>query len=512
MPVRDYFSNEKNRIRPATEAFEGSVPTAEGMQVKAVDQLTELRRYLVLGVYSNFYHDQGEIIKKFESLVTDLLETRDYRMICSAIEMAQEIYDNSYYLDLDTVLYFFVLVSQSRIYKQYTFAFIPKLRNGSHFLLFMKLLDMKRGWGRGIRASVQEWYERQGTGIYWQLMKYSKRWGISHKDVVFKAHPKLDAQVFNTIMGNADVPDLVQAVQEAQNVNTEQARVIELIRQFSLTHEMVNPVHLSKKVWQILIEESPNFHAVLWNLGKWTAQEVLSKDIKQQVLTAIQRGTRHMNVFDYIKAYYRYGNGFGKNFRWEPDREILRTLEQSFLNAVENLNFQVDARVTYAVDISGSMTWGAFSSQPTKFGVSASTAAATVLYTLLRTTPDHRVLSFDTEAQPFPVTAGMNLTEIRNLCERANGGGTDHSSVIRYLLKNNVDTDVLVFLTDNEQTTGYNMGDMIKRYEQQVGHKVKVINIAMVPANFTAAYADHGVFEIAGFDDFKLWEMALDMA
>ena len=69
---------------------------------------------------------------------------------------------------------------------------------GSHLQLFIDYIGTMRGWGRGLRRAVGEWYtERPVTQAVYQAVKYRQRYNWTHRDLLRKAHPKAASSVFN---------------------------------------------------------------------------------------------------------------------------------------------------------------------------------------------------------------------------------------------------------------------------------------------------------------------------
>lgn len=513
MPILGTLGKKsKNEIRLSTTPFTGSVSNPEGNEANPVNDFVYFRRALVLGYFKNFYYTDTELLNIFVDHVNATFTEDNGEIAHSILDMAFEIYENSFYLDLETLMLFFELVTEtSPMYAQRVYEYIPRFRNSSHFLLFAKIVNMRRGWGSGLRKAVNAFYTHVPEDkLLFDILKYQQRWGISHKDVLFKAHPTLNATVFNTIMGNPVDNDFVNTVRFLLSGKATEKDVEHAFTHYRLSHEMINTSTLTPEVWKILAKHKAiPLHAVLWNLGRFTRAGLFrNKEFRNEILRVIESGTKHMNPFDYFKAHAAYINGSGTRMSWEPVEQIEEALLNAFLHSVANETFEYTGNVVFALDMSASMTW-AESAFPHTNG---STAAAVALFTLLKTTPNAQVVEFTGEAAPSALNRVMNLAQVIGYARLANGGRTDHSSVIRYLIQHNVNADVLVYLTDNVQTDGNNMSDMLKWYESKLGHSLKVINIAMTPMEYSAVFKEDGdVLELSGFDNMKLWEMALTL-
>ena len=63
-------------------------------------------------------------------------------------------------------------------------------RTGTHLFEFVTFVDGFRGWGRSLRRAVGRWYAgRSVDALAYQAVKYRRREGVTHRDVLRLAHP-----------------------------------------------------------------------------------------------------------------------------------------------------------------------------------------------------------------------------------------------------------------------------------------------------------------------------------
>src|SRR5206468_5756068 len=102
---------------------------------------------------------------------------------------------------------------------------LPKVaRTGTHLFLFARYIEQFRGWGRGLRRAVGDWYlDGPVDKVAYQAVKYRQREGWSHRDLLRLAHPATDEAarkaLFDWLCGrDADLTDLplVRAFGQAQ--------------------------------------------------------------------------------------------------------------------------------------------------------------------------------------------------------------------------------------------------------------------------------------------------------
>jgi 60 kDa SS-A/Ro ribonucleoprotein len=76
--------------------------------------------------------------------------------------------------------------------KAHAFANLIRVcRIGTHLFHFAEYVNAMRGWGRGLRNAVGDWYVyRDADDLAHQAVKYQQRDGWSHGDLLRLAHPK----------------------------------------------------------------------------------------------------------------------------------------------------------------------------------------------------------------------------------------------------------------------------------------------------------------------------------
>ena len=63
-------------------------------------------------------------------------------------------------------------------------------RTGTHLFAFASFIEGFRGWGRSLRRAVARWYaERPLDALGYQAVKYRRREGMTHRDLLRLSHP-----------------------------------------------------------------------------------------------------------------------------------------------------------------------------------------------------------------------------------------------------------------------------------------------------------------------------------
>ncbi len=157
-------------------------------------------------------------------------------------------------------------------------------RIGTHLFHFAQFVDGMRGWGRGLRQAVGNWYSAMPADkLAYQAIKYGQRDGWSHRDLLRLSHPKpVSEQHFGLYhwitqgwegVGEQPHPDavlrLVWAAERAKTAGSA-AEVAALIREYRLPREAVPTQWLNDPfVWEALLEEMP-MTALIRNLATLT--------------------------------------------------------------------------------------------------------------------------------------------------------------------------------------------------------------------------------------------------
>ena len=72
--------------------------------------------------------------------------------------------------------------------------------SGTHLFHFLAYVENFRGWGRGLRRAVANWYNEMPIDhLAYQVIKYQQRDGWSHRDALRLAHPKAEDEQRNAL-------------------------------------------------------------------------------------------------------------------------------------------------------------------------------------------------------------------------------------------------------------------------------------------------------------------------
>jgi hypothetical protein len=284
----------------------------------------------------------------------------------------------------------------------------------------------------------------------YQLAKYNRSSAIRLKDLLCLVHPK--------------------AKNEEQNEMFK--RLLEDKLETPITWEtQLSSRGNTKEVWEELIEnKSLGYMAMLRNLRNLIKAEVSNIDRVYEFLADEQRVLKNKLLpFRYYSAYKTLKNeGIGTS-------KIFDTLEIAIKHSTKNIN-KLSGKTFISADVSGSMN----SPISQKSEVTCAEIAVLMMAIANYICEETITTTFDTKLymSSLPTQNGIiaNANSIR-----VNGGGTDISLPIKYLLQNKIFVDRIVILSDNEINHGYGMvcQKYVEEYKRKINPKVWVHAIDM---------------------------------
>lgn len=457
MPYSKHF---KHTAQSAPLLGKAMVPNAAGGYVFQVDDWQRLRRFLILGCEGGTY---------YESERTLTLENADTIRRCLAHNGPRTVWEIVDVSDRgrapknDAAVFALAVATKfgDDATRALAFQSVPKVcRIATHLFQFAEMREaIGGGWGRAMRRCIARYYS-QGEDLITQAIKYQRRNGWSHRDLLRLSHPKcIDrAPLFDAICRPTQwsqvkhpLAEAWQKLQLTQDIN----EAAKLIADHRLTREMV-PTELLKHpaVWEALLPHMP-LHALVRNLGNLSKVGVLAPLSSAQQIVArrlcdsdlIHRSRLHPFAILLAQAVYARGAGVLGHGMWTPVPQVIESLDRAFHLAFHNVE-ATGKRYLLAVDVSSSMRWTV--SHP----LTPAQAAAAMALTIARTEPSYYIMGFATEFVDLGITASDTLPAVLERTDRMTFGGTDTSVAIHWAAKAQIPVDVFVVLTDNETWAG----------------------------------------------------------
>jgi 60 kDa SS-A/Ro ribonucleoprotein len=397
-------------------------------------------------------------------------------------------------------------------------------RIGTHLFLFATYVEQFRGWGRGLRRAVANWYlDRPVDDVAYQAVKYRQREGWSHADLLRLAHPEalsddlVRRALFRWVVdGERDeaTPRLVHAFEAAQTVGPR--AVAELVASHPLSWEMLPDSVLAEPiVWQALIRKGMPQTALMRQLPRLTRlgvlddPEILAIVVRQlQDDERLRKGRVHpVNVL-VAQRTYASGRSMRGSGEWTPKRQIVDALDAAFYGAFRTIE-PANKRTLIALDVSGSMGFDAISGLP----ITPREASAALALVTMATEPSCDVVGFTgggfygRRASREPISE-LSISPRQRLDDAIRSvsdlpfGSTDCSLPMIWAGERNRDYDTIIVITDNETWAGnVHPHQALADYRRKVGHDVRQIVIGMTANDVSIADPnDPLTLDVAGFD------------
>ena len=519
------FTNTRNQPTPQNLPIPGreeemSENLAGGVGFKASDW-TALRRWLLTGSMFDCYY-QGK-----DQMTEKNVEVLKRVMVEDATKVASEILDASKKgVSFHTPIYALTILSTGDKDAKNAFreVFSQVIRNGSQLYEFFNYTRGLRGFGSLIHNTVKDWFAgKDAKELEFQFLKYQSRYDWSGRDVLrmIKPVPKDETvkAVFNWIIGGTkknplltewpETLERIRAYEFLKSGDAAESDVIDAIGKYKMTWEMM-PGNLTQtpKTWEALFHNMP-VGATIRNLGNLTDKGVFKNtgnlDILEQRFSKenLKKAYIHPVVFASALMIYEAGGSMGRSkLTWKPVPRVMDTMEEGIDACFDSVE-PTGKHIFYALDVSSSMTGGSVATLwMTPLQVQGVMALASI-----RTEKNYFVGGFDDNFKVLSkFTKNLNYAravDYHNGPWPNNFGGTDANAAYEYAIRNQIHTDIFVFMTDSESWSGYKHPSQgFKEYKSRINRNAKAIYCTLVPYGDSITLADpedKDSYDIAGF-------------
>ena len=507
---------------PQSEPLAGMAANSAGGHAYPVDDLTRLRRFLVLGSEGgSYYASERKLTLENAQAVRRCIDSGGPAAVREIVAVSEERRAPR----VGPALFALALAASRGDGETRALAFeaLPRVaRTGSHLHEFAGYADSMRGWGRGLRRAIAGWYAaRPVADAVYQAVKYRNRYGWTHRDLLRKVHATAEGplnELFAWVTQGtmpSDEPDLrlVHVFEQAKTADAD--TLAGLIREHRMSWEMVPAEMMDRReVWQALSEDMP-VTAYVRNLATMTRLGVISPMESARACEVLGRiGTERSRVhpIGVLSALltYRSGRGVRGQHSWEPVSQVVDALDAAFERSFAQAP-QTGSRLYLGIDVSGSMGHGEVAGVP---NLTPRMAAAAMAMAVARREPNHHLAAFasrsgintrnwqDVEMVPLDITARDSIADAVRKTGALPFGGTDCALPMLDALNRGIPVDCFVVLTDSETWAGrIHPRDALRKYREKTGLAAKLVVVAMVSNGFTIADPeDGGMLDVVGFD------------
>ncbi|MBO1019809.1 TROVE domain-containing protein [Methylobacterium sp. SD274] len=523
MSYAKLFSLRRN---PQSEPIPRTVPNSAGGHAFPVSDWTRLDRFLVLGSEGgSYYAGPVALTRDNARAVLRCLAEDGPRVVAAIVAVSQA----GRAPKQDPAIFALALAASAEgehalATRRAALAALPRVcRTGTHLFQFASAVEAMRGWGRGLRRAVADWYvARPVEALAYQAVKYRSRNGWSHRDLLRLAHPETGepdrAALFDWICRGTlaeAAPALVHAFASVQAPGVNGASAAAMIRTHGLPWEAL-PTELmtSRAVNEALIERMP-VGALVRQLGRLTALGVLApfSEGTEHVRAVLSDRTRildaRLHPMALLMALKTYASGRGERGRlsWEPVAAIVEALNAAFYTAFASVT-PTGKRLVLALDVSGSMAMGGVAGS----SLTPREAAAAMALVTAATEEHWQVVGFTagagrrrnegTALTALPIGPSLRLDAAVAATADLPFGGTDCSLPMRWTVERNVQADAFVVYTDSETWAGpVHPVEALRAYRRKTGIDAKLVVVGLVSNGFSIADPeDAGMLDVVGFD------------
>lgn len=516
------------------------VPNNAGGFVYQIDDWARLDRFLILGSDAATYYASARALTKDNAAAV----TRCYGLDPDrTVGRIVEISDTGRAPKNDPAIFALALGAVHPVPAVRTRALgaLPAVcRTASHLFQFVDVARaLGKGWGRAMKRAVANWYaQKEVEALAYQAIKYRQREGYTHKRLLQTAHPKGGPKkggrlaerdvLYRWMLGKRDkltptqitkLPALITAHETAMGL-APGVEMVKLVETHRLPWEAL-PTEAIKdpRIWQAMLP-TMGLTALIRNLGAMTSRGVftpLSAEV-QTVVTRLgdlgQLRKARIHPFHILQALvvYRQGRGVKGDLSWMPDGRILQALDEAFYLAFQAVA-PTHKRILIGLDVSGSMGGAMIGGV-----LSAREAAAAMAMVTMRTESNWHIGGFTASATPTSrwgggmtsngftplpaLTPNLRLDEVTRYTANLPFGSTDCALPMLYALKNGIQADVFMILTDNETWAGgVHPMQALRDYRKATGIPAKLVTVGMTATEFSIGdAADGGCLDVVGFD------------
>lgn len=521
-----YAASEKqSRVAtPQTKRTPGrtdEVKNNAGGFVFKVDEKSRLERFLILGTdKGTYYVGERKLTKENVNFVKELIR-KDERLV---VDTTVDVSVNGRALKNSPALFTMATVMSEGKDKAYSRPAVQKVaRTSTHLYEYGEYIKSLGGWGRAKRQSVAEWYEGKSTDdLAYQAVKYRQRNGWTHRDLFRLSHPKgVDAAVGNFILGkdgrtaadSGDLPAIIRGFKFAQESQTVSELLSVLSEYKNLPWEAIPTQFLKDvKVWKTLFYNGQlRGQALVRNVTRLARigafdDMVFAADYAARLADAEMIEKTRLHPINFLNAVVVHQDGqldrnggmwsYGRKKDWRTNGKIVDALNEGFHLAFKSVE-PAGKRTLVATDVSGSMSQNAIG-----LDLSCAQVSAAVSMTIARTEPYSDIVGFASSIRDLGITAKSSLTDAMRRVQQYNFGSTDASAAIEYAIKNGIQVDTFVIVTDNETYGGRRKPfQALKDYRQKTGIDARLAVLGVASTDFTIADpTDSGMMDFVGFD------------
>lgn len=521
--MQNYTKHYNRKVTSQTEVIPGRekemTKNYAGGAIFTLNEWKVLDRFIILGSNEPTYYASAKTLTKENAKNLEGLIAKDAKRVVNRIV---EISDAGRAPKNDPALFALAMVAgiADDEGKKYALENLTKVaRIGTHLFHFVEYIQAFRGWGRGLRKGIANWYlEKAADKLAYQVVKYQSRDGWSHRDILRKTHVQPTTEEMDKIfawitqgigdelsMESVKNLPVIYGFELAKRAESED-EIVKLISEYNLPREAIPTNFMGKKVYEALMPKMP-MTALIRNLGNLSKVGILEDGNWNEINLVVDKIANKENLckarihpISILMAMKTYESGRGMRGKgeWNVVRKIVDALDEAFYMAFGNVT-PTGKKILLGLDVSGSMGWGTIAGVN---GLTPSVASAAMALVTAKTESNWVINGFSDTFRNLDISPRMRLDDVVEKISGLTFGRTDCSLPMLWAKENKKDFDAIVIYTDNETYAGrIAPTQALSEYQNQIGHEVKSIVVGTTATNFTiAAPTEPNQLDVVGFD------------
>ena len=489
----------KENMKTVATYASADTTNAENFPAWTPSDAVLLEQLAMTGTLGNSFYANA---KKAAKEAVALLERADAQALAAAIVRGR----NEGFIRAFPILGLVYLSKKNAHLFQDTFK--KAILTGNDLVDFIEVAKTVRGFGRSLKSALADWIASNTTPYYAQ--KYRKQIADAIRLSRFKGEDSIYAYVLNAysdVKGNsaekiekayAEYPDLAARRDFVSAVETgDLAAAARILDARSLDVNSLTAFYgkFDKTLWAAVAKRSPVMRFVKY-LAKFLREDVLTPALLKAKVNVEALKKAKVFPFRLYTAYLAVAREVSAEGKWALDHlaDVMNDYAQSY-----DWSAFAGKRWVIAPDVSGSMS--------SRIGDSAvltyATVSAMFVGFFVKGLEDVTVLPWDEEVKPYRVPRADSVMTHIDAITRMVYGGTYMEAAVRHMLKNGIDTDYAVFLTDTmEYGTGWlaAWNDYHKRHPRAVAFILRGDSYMTSPIPEAEA-KKLNVYQIFGWND-----------
>jgi 60 kDa SS-A/Ro ribonucleoprotein len=484
-----------------------------------LDKWAMLDRFLIIGTEGGTYYvSENKVTEASAKNVIACIKEDSKRVVDAIIDVSH----NGRAMKNEPALFALALVASygDEYGRKYALSVLPRVaRIGTHLFSFVEYVNSMRGWGRGLRNSITNWYlDKPVEAMVLQLVKYQSRNGWSHRDVLRLAHIKPLSEDQNLafrwsthrldknemiMLASTNSLALINAFERIKATSDENT-IVDLVTRFNIPMELIPTEKRSTKVLEAVFDNL-GITALIRNLSVYSSKGMLENysEMSKKAITKItdanilKKGRIHPMFVLNALVTYSNGRGMKGNLSWNVNQNIVDALDEAYYMSFDAVE-PTGKNIFLGLDVSGSMGWGNVMGMSL---IPRQIVAAMAMVALRTEAPTPWVYGFGSTLQSIGLNKKMRLDAVINKMSSMNFGSTNPGLTFEYATKNNLPVDAFVIMTDNEINSGHHPHQLLEKYRQKSGRAARFITVGTTATNFSIADpSDKYSIDICGFD------------